>query len=398
MQGLVVMGARITGEQIIFQVRRDRRCRLRCAKCGGLEVTTRGTRRKPRRLRDLPFGRLRTILEVEVLRVRCETCGDERHAAIPGMRPSQRQTERMENYIGGLCLYMAASQAAEVLGLPETTVRRIDKAYLRRSFGKPNLDGVRVIALDEVAIAKGQKYFTILMNLLTGDVLGIAEGRDEGAIRGLFQQFTEEQRKRIVAAAMDMAPAIRNAVEEMCPNAKIVYDHFHLAQMLSKVVDEIRRKERNKARGPGNDVLKGTRYLLLRRHRDLKQRGRQQLKELLAVNKPISEAYVLKEDFAVLWQNVSRQDTLIARVARFMHRAYQASSKLLHKFADSLEAHIDGIVNWLEYPISTARLECLNRDIGLVRKRAHGYRDLDYFRLKIVQVAANRTPPMLQAG
>ncbi len=284
---------------------------------------------------------------------------------------------------------MTIEDISHNLGMSWNTVKDIEKTYLKRHFSRPDLTGVRYIAIDEFAVSKGHEYMTVIMDLDSKRVLYVGKGRSQESL----QKFWKRVKKKnvpIQAVAMDMWPAYISSVMNNCPGADIVFDHFHIVKMLNKKLDEIRRdlyrdeKEYNK-----RDVLKGTRWLLLKNSDNLTDRAKERLEDALEVNKPLASAYYLKEELKLLWTQVSL-DKALNFLESWVAKAYETGLFKLREFANTLMAHRSGIINWYKHYISTGPLEGLNNKIKVLKRKAYGYRDMEFFKLKIYALHRSR--------
>lgn len=184
---------------------------------------------------------------------------------------------------------------------------------------------------------------------------------------------------------MDRWKPFRNSVMNNAPNARIIFDKFHIMRHLSKALDEVRRSEYKRLSGEDRSYIKGQRYTLLSRREHLSLDGRRALKKLLQANRRLNPAYVLKAAFGQLW------DTRPERGARAFFARWQDSLKWqrLHpyqKFAEMIEAHWDGIASYCHpaNKVSLGLVEGVNNKIRVLQRRAYGYRDDEYLKLKIV--------------
>ena len=211
------------------------------------------------------------------------------------------------------------------------------------------------------------------------------EGRKETDIDLFFKALGGKKSARIKLAAMDMWKPFRNSVIHNAPNARIIFDKFHIMRHLSKALDEVRRGEYKRLSGKDRSYIKGQRYTLLSRRENLSLDGRRALKKLLQANRRLNTAYILKEAFGQLW------DYRTERGARAFFTRWKDSLKWqrLHpyqKFAGMIESHWDGIASYChpENKVSLGLVEGVNNKIRVLQRRAYGYRDEEYLKLKIV--------------
>ena len=198
---------------------------------------------------------------------------------------------------------------------------------------------------------------------------------------------------------MDMGAAYIAATKASLPSAVIVFDRFHIMQLFSTVIRDCRRAEFKAAKTlgdlSGQEAIKGSLYLLLSNRDKLKESDQGRLDKLLAQNEPLNKLYTLKEQLQRLWHQPSSTAQMAARLDDWCGMAQAAKITGLSKFVKTLQSHRSGICNWADHPISTARLEAGNVSIALLRRRARGFRDTEYLKLKIYQTNTPDAPSML---
>lgn len=352
-----------------------------CSACG--ENSGRLHMYGTRRVRDLNLAHARVDLVVPNRKLRCANCRTIRTEGHSFLGPYRRYTLRFERAVADLCRHLPIKQVAEHFGLTWHAVKEIDKRRLEREVGTPCYDGLRLLAVDEVAIHKGHTYLTTVLNLETGRIVWAGQGRSEATLAGFFEELTPEQRRSIEAVATDMAAGFRNAVEKACPQAALVYDLFHVVAKYSReVVDVVRLEEAKKQDEAGRKLIKGSRYLLLKNPPNLLRSQRKPLRELLAANQNLNTVYVLKDQLKRIWEY---KHPAWARKAldQWCALAHASGIPALATFARSLCRHEKGIVNHCRYPIHTGRLEGINNKIKVIKRQAYGFRDDAYFILKI---------------
>jgi transposase len=353
-----------------------------CSVCGqeGRRMHMYGTRR----VRDLSLAHARVDLVVPNRKLRCASCQTIRTEGHDFLAPYRRYTLRFEQYVADLCRQMPIKQVADHVGLNWHAVKEIDKRRLQREVGTPSYDGLRRLAVDEVAIHKGHTYLTTVLDLETGRIVWVGKGRSEATLAGFFAELTPAQRKSIEAVASDMAAGFRNAVEKACPHAAQVYDLFHVvAKYGREVVDVVRLEEAKKQEDKaGRKLIKGSRYLLLKNAPNLIGSQRKTLRELLKANESLNTVYVLKDQLKRIW---SYKYAAWARKALDQWCALAQASGIpaLADFARNLLRHTKGILNHCRYPIHSGRLEGINNKIKVIKRQAYGFRDDAYFILKI---------------
>ena len=333
-----------------------------CSVCGqeGGRMHMYGTRR----VRDLSLAHARVELVVPSRKLRCAGCQTIRTEGHDFLAPYRRYTLRFEQYVADLCRHMPVKQVADHVSLDWHAVKEIDKRRLQREVGTPSYDGLRRLAVDEVAVHKGHTYLTTVLDLETGRIVWVGKGRSEATLASFFAELTPEQRKSIEAVASDMAAGFRNAVEKACPHAAQVYDLFHVvAKYGREVVDVVRLEEAKKQDEAGRKLIKGSRYLLLKNAPNLIGSQRKTLRELLKANESLNTVYVLKDQLKRIW-DYKRPAWARKALDQWCALAQESGITALAGFARNL------LRLFLVLPLSFAR-KLLGRALGRRQFRPH---------------------------
>jgi transposase len=337
-----------------------------------------------RRVRDLPIFEHLVELIVPRVRVACPACGP-RLERLPWLDRWARVTTRLATNVARLCSVMTIRHVANFYALDWKTVKAIDFRHLEHELGPIDLAGVEVIGMDEFAIQKGHRYATVIVEPRRKGVLWLGRGRARADIRPFFQLLAPEGRARIKAVVIDMNAGYAEEVRAQCPKAQIVYDLFHVvAKYAREVIDRVRVDEANRLRADkqARQVVKHSRWLLLRNRENVPAADQVRLDELLAAKRPLFIAYVLKDDLKALWDY--RHTGYAMRFWRqWYRRAMRSGIEPLRRFARNLKPYLRGILAQCQWPLGTNPIEGINNKIKLIKRMAHGYRDDAYFFLKI---------------
>ena len=355
----------------------------RCSRCGRYARFCHDYRK--RIVHDLSIFGFRTELIFERKRIVCTHCGASVEY-LDWLKPNRRSTIRLESYVAELCSRMPIKDVSEISGLSWDTVIRIDKAYLKDHIGPPKMNNVRILGMDEFAIQKGHRYATVIVDLEHRNVLWVGRGRSRIDVRPFFEQIGSAACKRIEAVAMDQSAAYGNELAKWCPQAEIVYDLYHVvARYGHDVIDRVRVDEANRLRGDkaARKVVKGSRWLLLRNPENIKNPDdKVRLQELLSANRNLAKVYILKDELKELWRCTSKEDALLCWKSWYRKAVY-SKIKPLVRFAKNLKPYAQGIIAHSRWAIHTSVIEGINNKIKVIKRRAYGYRDDEYFFLKI---------------
>jgi len=253
------------------------------------------------RARDLPAGGFRIELEFERVRVSCPDCGV-RMESLDWLAHNPRYTARYARHVGALCRKMTVKDVARSERLHHTTVKDLDKRSMAEQLRRHPMPATAAIGVDEIAIRKGHEYRVVVSDLIRQRPIWFGGwGRKQTDLERFFAAYGVRRCQRIQVAVMDMWKPFREATRLHAPNAEIVFDKFHILRHLNDALDAVRRSEYARVQGDTRRFIKGNRYTLLSHRENLDLDGRKALKTLLAANRRLNTAYLLKESFGQLW-------------------------------------------------------------------------------------------------
>ena len=370
--------------QVTFTIRQDPKT-CRCSACGSPEVRPRG--RVERRFRSLPIGSRATFVALPIPRVECQACRVVRQVEVPFADPRRSYTNSWERYALELSRRMTIRDVAVHLGVGWDAIKDIQKRDLSRRYAKPKLKHLRRIAIDEIAVAKGHRYLTVVLDLDSGAVVFVGDGKGADALKPFWKRLRPSKAK-IEAVAMDMSAAYRGAVSAHLPGAKIVFDHFHVIKLFNEKLSELRRALHREATDVMHkEVLKGTRWLLLKNpeNLDAEKDEKRRLEEALALNKPLATAYYMKDDLRRFWEQPGKRFATTF-LDGWIRRAESSGIKMLQRMAKTLAAHRSGLLAYYDAMITSGPLEGTNNKIKTMKRQAYGFRDKEFFKLKILAI------------
>jgi transposase len=374
--------------EVIFTIQQQPET-WRCAACGSREVHSRG--RAQRRFRGLPIGTRPTFFVLPIARLECQACKAVRQVEVPFADPRRSYTKAFERYALELSRHMTILDVARHLNVSWDTIKDIQKRDLLRRYGKPKLKHLRHIAIDEIAVAKGHRYLTVVLDLDSGAVVFVGDGKGADALKPLWKRLRLSKAK-IKAVAMDMAVAYRQAVSTHLPEATIVFDHFHVIKLYNEKLSELRRAlYREATEMLHKNVLKGTRWLLLKNPENLDEQRdeRRRLEEALALNKSLATGYYLKEDLRQFWEQPDKR-LATAFLNDWIRRAEASGIRILQQMGKTLAAYRSGLLAYYDVPITSGPLEGTNNKIKTMKRQAYGFRDHEFFKLKILAIHESR--------
>ena len=362
---------------------------FRCSHCGSAEVSKSG--QIGRCFRSLPIGGKPVWIELSIQRLYCAACDKTRQARVGFADERRGYTHAFERYALQLSRLTTIKDVARHLGVGWDAIKEIQKRRLQQRFKKPKLKYLKHIAIDEISIGKGHRYLTVVLDLHSGAVVFVGQGKGADALTPFWRRLAASH-ARVRAVATDMSPAYTAAVRDNLPRAIHVFDRFHVVKLFNEKFSLFRQALQREAEGPlQKTVLKGTRWLLLKNPENLldERNERKRLEKALALNKPLATVYYMKEDLRQIWD---QKDKKAAEVFMddWIARARSSGIAMLQKFAETLVEHRRGILNYYKCPITTAALEGTNNKIRTMQRQAYGFRDQEFFRLKIFALHESR--------
>ncbi len=370
--------------RVIFTIR-QRRHTYRCPVCDAREVLLHGHQK--REFKAVPIGGKPVAVVLPIPRVECRRCGVVRQVPLNFADPRRSYTRAFERYALDLSRHMTIRDVAEHLQVSWDTIKDIQKRYLEWRFRKPRLGKLKQMAIDEIAIGKGHRYLTVVLNLETGAVVFVGDGKGADALEPFWKRL-RASRATVEAVATDMSVAYIQAVRDHLGGAVHVFDHFHVIKLFNEKLSDFRRElYREATDSMHKEVLKGTRWLLLKNPENLDPRRneRERLEEALRMNQPLAAVYYMKEDLRQIWEQ-NDKETAAQVLEDWIRRAEASCIKLLQKFAGTMAMYRTGILAYYAYRISTGPLEGTNNKIQTMKRQAYGFRDHEFFKLKILAI------------
>jgi transposase len=366
--------------RLLIAIERRGMQRYVCEGCG--RRTGRVRDAKVRTWDDLPWAEHPVTLRYALRRVRCRHCGI-RTERVGFADPHARLTRRFRQRIGLDCQSMPTSHAGVRHAVSWGTARRAERAFLAawdrtRPQRRPCHLGV-----DEIQRGKGQHFWTVLSDLVRGEVLGLQKDRSEDSLRTLLNdQMDARQCAAVQAVCTDVHRPYVNVVGEVLKRAEVIFDKLHVLQHASSALDEVRRQEFCRAGPVMRKHGRGKRWLLLRRWKTVRGSKRAELQALFAANRRLFKAYVLREQLDRLWMYKTRTGVLNFLNGWIDALRWQRLPEM-DRLGAFLFKHVDGIAAYCDHPVRFGVVESINTTIKAVLRRARGMRDEAMLVLKL---------------
>jgi transposase len=341
---------------------------------------------KDRCVRDHDIWGKRTFLHFQIRRFDCPACGLRFTEELATIGWRRRQTKRFEQAVYQQCLRSSKKETAEQFQLSQTTVAGIFQYWAKRQQrAAADRPAVRVLGIDEIALKKRHKqYALVLSDLERHCVLAILPTREQTTLIDWLKGLTPAEKRAIRVVSMDMWRPYRAVVEKYLPQADIVADRFHVMKQLNEQLSKARRQIQRQAYKTTQAALKGCRWLLVRNGNTLTSEQQQQLQVALAADADLRTAYLLKEEFSLIFERIQDQERARRFLRAWVFKVQQSNNRYLLDFVKTLHNWWQQILNYFDERITNGFVEGMNRVIRAIIWRACGYRNFDNFKLQIL--------------
>ena len=363
-----------------------------------------------RTIKDVPLGAFKVSLKIKIPNVYCPWCGKTKWLNPPFKHPHHRITMRLYGQILNLLdlgvSHIDLKKIGQILGVEADIVRAIDKARLKLWFKSIPLENVKYIAIDEISVRKHHDYITVIIDAQTRRLLFATHGRKKDDLKPFFEKLKQLGLiDNILGAVMDGNCGYQNLVKELCPKAKIVLDLFHCIQLYNReVADAVRlaqiKKLRQDLANLDDDDKEGKERLLkqisdLRQSKWLSYVGRTRLeaakesnvnlKELIMNNLPLLQVEIFSDGIRELWKHVKSPEMVRIAIENYCTQAKESGIEQIIKFSEKLKSWTEYIIHAATTGLNTSILEGCNNKFKVIKRVAYGFRDLEYYILKLHQ-------------
>lgn len=353
-----------------------------CPACSSFNADLRSTG-EIRRILGLPTGPHKTFFEVTIYRVDCKDCGRSHREPIPFSAKYARHTKALERSVIELRQEMSIKAVAEFVGLDWRAVKEIEKQRLGKKYKHVVLKDVRIIGIDEIYVGR-RKFKTIVRDLESGAVLFVGDGKGGDALKPFAKKIRSSGKCKIEVVAMDMSAGYSAWVKNELKTAVIVFDHFHVIQLMNKKLDELRRKTMRELDEEQKKSLKNKRFHLLKAEEKLNENEADELEQLKALFEELSTSHVMKERLRSIYRTAKDEDDARVLFEGWIKDAQGSGIPCLKTMSKTLTRHLEGVLGYWKFnQLTNAGMEGFNNKIRWLIRQAYGFRDPEYFRLKV---------------
>jgi transposase len=365
---------RVTGVKLgAFGVEIEVAPTTRKAFCSGCQHRARRVHdRHVRKWRHLDFAGMEVTLVYRQRRVDCRTCGT-LVELVPWAEPDSVFTRDFEDQVAYLAQVSDRTTVSSMMRIAWATVGSIVERVVARLRPGDRLDGLEHIGVDELSYRKHHEYITVVVNHATGRVVWAAPGKSADTLRGFFAALGAERAAKLKTVTIDMSKAYILAVREGAPNARIVFDRFHVQRLAHDALDEVRRDQVRFLKGTEDgQAIKKSRWALQKNPWNLTGIETEKLSQVQRTNRPLYRAYLLKETLAKI---LGGHQIHVAREKLDEWCSWAMHSRLpaFKKVAKTIRRHTEGILGHIATGMSNGLIEGLNGKIRTITRRAYGF-------------------------
>ena len=371
-QHLLVTGSALEDGALVIEVRPS----WRAPRCSGCKKRRgRYDTLPPRRWRHLDFGGVRVYIRYGLRRVSCCVCGVVAEAVPWCDNTTARFTTPFEEAVGFLVQRCDQTSVQEMFRIAWVTVGQIVERVMQRHRPDDPLDGLMAIGIDELSYRKGHQYVTTVTDQLSGRIVWAAEGKNAATLTSFFAELGAARRAAIAVVTMDMSAAYITVVTQQVPHAQIVFDRFHVQQLVNEALDETRREEWRRLRTVDEQhakKVKGLRWSLLKNPWNLTPTQSQRLSTLQQDNGRLYRAYLLKETFAGILDR-HQPNVVTDRLNEWLSWASRSRLPEFVKVTRTIRGHLSDIVAYIRWGVTNGIVEGLHNKVRVITRRAYGF-------------------------
>jgi len=371
--GWEVWNTNIESDRITFLLRYLNEIEV-CHFCGSKQISVHKIRKVS--VRDLEFLDKKTFLELERHQYYCNECRKYFTESSSDIDFQRGMTERYKNRIFEKIKNSTITHVAQEEGLTYDQVKGILESKFN---GSNNLNcNINKISIDEFSHRKGQGNFaTVICDLETANLIEVIDSHQQDKIIEILMEWPLEVREAITEVSVDMWGGFTKVIQTVFPNARIVYDRFHVMKILNEELNKIRKQ--------CNSVLKDLkikhiRSLILKNGTDLNDEEKKLLEIILKSSERLRNAYQLKEDFRQIYETDQEPEVAKVKLEEWLAKA----SKFYSQVITTIKNHFDGICNYFYNRTTSGKMEGINNKIKVIKRQAYGFTNFDHLRMRLL--------------
>lgn len=381
--------------QIYLKKREDEPRKCLCSRCGFDLGVSHG--RYPLKLKTMPIFNFTTYICIWREKRFCPNCKKVRSEALDFISDeSPHLTKEYAWWVGRMCEFSPVTRVADFTGNEAMSVYRLDYERMRRMFQQYKIPPFKRISVDEVYARKksyyrkesrDKRFFTVICDLDSRRVLWVSDSRSKEALDEFFHVIGPERCKEIEVVAADQHDPYRASVREHCPNATFVWDRFHIMQTFESAVNDDRMwLHQHICKGEMKRLTRAKFANLFLKKADRRTgEEKRHLSDVLAENNSFCYLEFIKEGMFQIF------DCQTAEEARYKFEQlglwiHQEKFFSLQRWWKNFDQGWDVFKNYFKFRVTSSLSEGVNNVIKTLKKKAYGYKNMAYFKLKILQV------------
>lgn len=342
----------------------------------------------------LPYGCKPLLIAFDVHSIYCHNCQRQSAERFPFLSsPKSRITKQLERTLVEYRSSMSVLALSSYFSVRWHTIKAVLVRHLRKEYEHVSCKGVTAIGIDEIMVGHlpdgRQDYKTIVRDLHSGAVLWVGDGKGQNALDGFGKRLIRSN-ANIQYVTMDLGHPFSAWVKANLPNAVIVYDHFHVIKLMNEAVDKVRRRVMSEMDEEERLDIKRQRFIFLRNKEDLKPETQMHLERLNHIYKDLGTVHMMKEDLRSIYRVCTNRSEGACQLKQWATSALQTAIRELVKMGKCVMRHLDGIASFWENRLTNSHMEGFNSKLRGMIKMAYGYRDEEFFKLKIYDLPDNK--------
>jgi transposase len=348
--------------------------------CSGCDKPGPGYDTQPLRYFEfVPLWGILVFFAYAMRRVDCPRCGV-KVEKVPWAQGKSPTTTTYAWFLARWAKLLSWKQVATTFHTTWDTVYRAVQLAVTWGLEHRDLTGIRSLGVDEVAWHRGHDYLTVVYQIdeHCRRLLWVGKERTTETLEGFFREFGLRARW-VEFVCSDMWMPYIDVLTRRAKSALHVLDRYHIVAKLNKAIDEVRSKEAKQLAADGfEQILKHSRWCLLKRPENLTERQKVKLADVLRYNLRSVRAYLLKEELNLLWEQPTPEAAAVF-LQDWTFKAMRSQLEPVKKVARSLRRHQPLILNWFHAhgTISAGAVEGLNNKLKLITRSSYGFRTFD---------------------
>lgn len=382
--------------QICIYLERDCEAGRACRRCGTELSKLVGD--YPCRVKHLPVFNIPTLLIFRRVKGFCPSCKKHRSEAVNFVsEQSPHMSKAMVYWLSRLCEITTIKEAAEFCGVDDSTLWRADFAVLKARFTRYEIPDLRSISVDEVSSrkvshyegeSKNERFFTVITDADTKKIVWVEDSRNKEALDRFFAKIGPEACAKIRVVASDQHPGYGQSIREHCPNARHVLDKFHLMRNFEDAVNNSRKFIAKLLNPKDKKLATGKhRFMFLKRASSRTPKESRHIDQVMKENKLFYHLELIKErmfDFFDRSNNYKEAWKILQEIREWI---FDLGAPPLKKWYKTFVKDWDLIKNYFITKVTSSISEGFNNVIKTLRRKAYGFKNMEYFKLKIMQKA-----------